>query len=325
MRLALALASLLIVSPAWAQTWHADAPLQALEACITTQLPAADAEEWEQLVHVREYCPAVHEWLQQGVDQKIIDNFNPVAPRHLTLVELHVAMAAARTPSLADTRFSFDSLQSVVAQLEIKEVEELSLWKRLVTWLNSHFKSNDIETGWLDDLIDEIRGWEAAFDIIFRISMVLIVLMALVLIGNEMRLFGWRGMSDRVRRGVGDRQWMEPASAPTDTWDSIASAEPRAQVSGAIRLLFQALVPNQPSHGRAGALTNRELERMALLGSVRWPHEQSDLLRSLVRHADAVLYGALTPSEDEASRLREACRGLAASAPDPHTATTTKP
>lgn len=291
------------------------ATARALDACIAKERQLPGAEPWERLVDMRERCPLVHDWLQREKREQRLLLDNITAPHHDSLIELRRLIGSAKR---VDGTLRRAALDDVLAGLSFSAEPEPGWWKRLVTWLRSHFNSSDADLQWLAELIETLTPPESVMEFFFKGSLLLLILLALLLVGNEVRLFGWRGRAPD-HRGTGVTPGDGPSLMPQ--WDELSTLPPRQQVSAALRLLVQAasetravdaLVTSAAAdRSRPESRTPRELLLLVSRSHKHSHREQSGTINLLVTQVEGVIYGDEELDQPQASALRVRCQQVA--------------
>lgn len=188
-------------------------------------------------------------------------------------------------------------LESVLTGLTLPEASaELSLWEELERWLSKYLddQSGPVLPEWLRSLRlpEETALW------VFYISCALIVLLALAIVGNEIRLARGRRKGPVAKTGAeieAARFAESPDSEPTSLLELPAWLLSRLIARLGLRL----------SGARGDSLTHRELVQ----AGQSLPEEVTEPLGALARTAERIRYGDAVPDDLEVATAVE--RGTA--------------
>ncbi|GMQ96235.1 MAG: hypothetical protein BMS9Abin14_764 [Gammaproteobacteria bacterium] len=206
-----------------------------------------------------------------------------------------------RQPASAE-KFSldFDGLDALLADVLVEESIDDSLWERFRRWLEQYAKGG--ESPGLDRLLQWLQELEAPpwlGDVILKASVVLIVLLALMIIGNEFRL---AGVLHRLRRPREPQALAgTPAAAPKSRALSLEELRglPPRQLAAAVLEIVTLSLADRGWLSASSSFTNGELVRQ--IGQ-----RHSDLagsFTSLVKAIENVIYGDRLPDEEARQRL----------------------
>ena len=205
----------------------------------------------------------------------------------------HYAEAAAG-PLLEETL-----LESVLAELTLPETAaELTFWEELEKWLARYLgeQSDPVLPEWLRSfrLPEETALW------VFYISCALIVLLAMGIVGNEIRLA-------RGRRKGPETQTAAEAETEAAGFAESPDSEPTSLLELPAWLLGRLIVRLGLSlrSTRGDSLTHRELVQ----AGQGLPGEVTDPLGALARTAERIRYGDAVPDNSEVTAAVE--RGTA--------------
>lgn len=302
---------------AGAAHWMDAATARALDACIRSEEPAPDAEPWQRLVDLERRCPRVHAWLSDDARGRQVRVGNVRAPDHGALLELRAMAARYETAPAPPQRLDPAALTPVLAALELAEEEPPGLWDRFKEWLRSALRPLEGDVEWLRGLLDWLTPSQELVDLVFKGTLVLVVVLAIVLVGNEVRLFGWRGLSPRYRGDHRDGGARAGDAAAVSGWDTLDRLPPRARVAAALALLLEPLAARASGRTRPASRTNRELLHGLPAGG-----GPAGELHGLVDRVERIIYGDQVPDPRQAGALVEDCRRLAQSLAGRHPART---
>lgn len=188
------------------------------------------------------------------------------------------------------------TLDDVVRELDLPEPEPLTLFDRLLLWLNEYFADRQDSTlpGWLNDF----RLSDAVAQSIFYAACALIVLLAIAIIINEVRHL--HRPASRIRAPGNDM--VVPDDVPAATLDDVSLFERPAHL---LRIVIGRLSTAGTNH-RALSLTHRDI--LALSHGLA--PDQRDPLDRLTRVAEQIRYSDAPPSRDEVSEVVQRARSL---------------
>jgi hypothetical protein len=259
-------------------------PRQVLDACIDSlDVEIAGLEAMERA------CPGLGAALERlGIAALLPENERAVLTRD-GLVGLRMMHDRFHRPP---ERGEIDvaALQPVLESLrEPPESERAQPWfERFKRWLREAFDRQEEQSNpWLRRWLDEHPLSETVQRILFYGVMVLVIVLAIVIVGNEIRA---------ARVG---RRKMKPASADfglaaAASSDSMAEELPGQRASALLRMLIAALVKTDRLHG-AYSLTHRELIARAEFDDAA----QSESFRRVARLAEQEIFGSKPASGTE--------------------------
>ncbi len=256
-----AVLALLLTACGTAPVAIADDAVAVIDSCIHSLDPSLDVG----YAHVAERCPDLPRTLAASPyapwlppDWSKPDNDLSVGG----LVELRRLLTrsepppAVRAPRVAQ-------LAGVLSELQRNATAKRSWWARFKQWLRDIFtpQPGDAEQGWLERLIGGIDLPQNAVRAIVWGALLLVLLLAGIVIVNELRLAGWwRGRRQNGQHGAarGESGRRTPGLEEVDR--AAAVDQPRLLLQLIIRCLME-----QKRLPPAGALTLNELERVARL------------------------------------------------------------
>ncbi len=256
-------ASFLVAAVLASEAFGQDAALDSIAACVRRLDPQTDigyeriAARCPDLTHRLDgsswaaWLP--REWKEPGNDLSVAG-----------LQELRVAVArelSMRTPTRAP---DLAPLNGILAGLGPLEPDRTGWWGRMTRWLREAFERRDQSSasGWLDRMIARVGPSQGLIEGISYVCLGIVVVLALGLVANELRLAGVFD-SARNRKAGGARQQV-PVRPAAQVWAEIQHAPARDRP----RLLLELIVARLTELNRlpaAGALTIRELTGAARL------------------------------------------------------------
>lgn len=259
------LVALLVLAPpvALARATEPDA-LAAIDACI----PRLDVELDVGYERIAARCPDLTRaledsgwaaWLPRGWKEARNDLSAGSLAELRTLVARELSVeSGARAPRV-------ERLGEILADLGAGGREGSGQWARFRKWLRSLFEQRPQEPdeSWLGRLVERIGLSEAVSELITYTALALVVVLAGLIVVNELRAAGLLGsVRKRTRDGSALR---EPAARVRATWRDVEGA----RLADKPRILLDLVAGRLMDLGRlppAGALTVRELTRAARLG-----------------------------------------------------------
>lgn len=311
-----ALACVLAAPPVAAEVFMPPQAQVALRECLEATKPPPSAEPWEQLVNLENACPRVHAWLATASEAGSVGSIRVSAPEYEALLDLEALARGSRRdrgagPALGLERVALDAILEEVSRTP---EQPKTLWQRFVDWIKVSFEPGDMDSEWLEELIEALTMPEWVADWILRVALAILILAALVVVGNEAWLFGWR----RGRSGAGTAGHALPLhdKATVPGWEEIDALPPRPRVAAAVRRMVVELADRLDLRF-ADSRTNRELLRL-LPGGGLAPGGDARASAALLNDIDAILYGDRPVAEERAGAVARECRRLAGghNAPD---------
>ena len=198
----------------------------------------------------------------------------------------------------AHIELDFDGLEALLDDVLIEKTTQDSLWDRFLRWLEQHVRDEDSpQLGRLFDWLDDLDPPPWLGDVLVKTSTVLIILLALIVVGNELRL---SGLPRRRRR----ERSRESASAAADGtagsralgFDELRGLPARA-LAAAIVEMVTAVFAERGWLSRDRSLTNGELLREVQARASAIVQPFSALLGSV----ESIVYGD-RPADEQARR-----------------------
>lgn len=293
------------VSPVQSQTQAGGQEARAaIGACIAQLDPALDVGYARIAARCPHLTPSLErsgwaQWLPRGWKEAHNDLSAGSLEELRTLVARELEVPATRThaPSVA-------RLNEVLAGLGPAARERSSLWSRFRAWLRTVVERNkpQDDRSWLDKMIQRNGRSQTVVDLLTYAALGLIVVLAGVIIANEMRAAGL----------VRSRALAPAGHAPSDqarrtrvSWHDVERAATREKP----RLLLELVIAKLTELRHippAGALTVRELTRMAEFMDVR----DRERLNNIALTAERARYSAGTLEPEAVGAAIEGGREL---------------
>jgi len=280
-------------------------PLGANASAVEHCLAQVAAGEIDADVDFCVACPAVRTAIHRKSLSSLLDR--PVScPVDLaTLADVAALGSDVVRQPLSKTP-STDALGPVLADLALKPDSAVSWSERFRRWLR-HWLTDDEGRypAWLEDWLKSLSFPDWFGDVFFKAALLLILVLAAIIVFNELRSLRWRGRLPRDGAGRAAREH-DPTKGPRALAD--VRALPLAAQPGALLLVvIDQLVRSGQLPDRRDA-TNHEL---ALRLRDRAPRLAKPF-RALVNETEAVVYGGRVPDASVANRLWHAAESLLA-------------
>ncbi len=258
----------------------------------------ADPREYD----LNEYCPRL---AAQLASSSIAGNIHSVEVGVVTMEGLRDLQffdaGFDHQPTSAETiSLDFNGLDALLAEVLVEERVDDGLWEQFRRWLEKYAKGG--ESPRLDKLVQWLNEIEAPpwfGEVILKTLVVLIVLLALIIIGNEFRLAGALHRLRRPRKPrprTGTRAAVPKSRAMS--LDQLRGLPPRQSAAAVLEIVTTTLA-DRGWLSASSSLTNGE--RVKQVGQRR-----SDLagsFASLVNAIESVIYGDRLPGDEASQRL----------------------
>jgi hypothetical protein len=309
-RLALAGALAFAASGAGASVSPEGLPGDLIRSCLTELRALSKAEGHSNTYNfdLEERCPGLAARL--GAAPAIMDS--PALDVRATSIEgLRDLQAYAsgfhRTP-LAD-RFSpdYDGLDALIGEVLIVEEIDDSVWDRFLRWLERYVR--DGASPGLERFSKWLKGLDAPpwlGDVLLNGSIVLIVLLAIIVVGNEVRLAGL------IRRKWRPRKIQKQAAVPTpEPRPRVTSLEelrglPPRQLAASILEFVTAAFVERGWLSSSTSLTNGELVRQ--VGQRK--SSLAGTFTGLVTGVEKIIYGDRLPDDEARQQMLDTATAL---------------
>jgi hypothetical protein len=279
--------------------------LQAIDACVQRLNPDADTG----YDRIAARCPN----LARRLDESGLSVWLPrewQRPRNDLSVgglrELRGLLERELTPNPRRVNMlSVERVPAVLASLERADPERSGWWARTRTWLRGLFETptTDSEEGWLDRMIGQSGLSQAVIELVSYVALLFVVLLAVAIVANELRVGGLLGGLRRRLAILSD--------LPADSrqvvlsWEDVQRATP-SQRPGLLLELLAARLCEAGGLRSSQGLTARELMRTAQFTG----EEDRGLLALLVETAERARFSNTEVSEEALARAVEGGRLL---------------
>lgn len=286
-----------------------DLPVATIQSCLSEIRRLSDAEDRADSHNfdLGKRCPELARVLTQSLHEEDAGAIEVDAISIEGLRDLaSFAAGFHRQPVAAgDINLDFDGLDALLDEVLVEKEIDDSVWDRFLRWFEQFVK--DDESPRIRRFLDWLAGLDAPpwlGDVIVNTSVVLIVLLALIVIGNELRL---SGVLRRVRRGREVTQRV--AGVETSQRSGRSSLRelrqlPARQMAAAILEAVTAAFAERGWLSFSSSLTNGELVRQ--IGQ-----RQDAVARpfaSLINGIETIIYGDRPPDDETRQRLID-CAG----------------
>lgn len=285
--------------------------LQAIDACVLRLNPEVDIG----YDRVAARCPAlVRRVSESGVSAWLPRDWQR-AGNDLSaggLRELHQLLASELIAVGGDGRSrapGVGHVHEVLASLARSDGDRSGWWARTRAWLRNVFARGEpaADEGWLARMVGGSGLSQAVIEIVSYVALGLVAVLAVFIVGNELRVGGvFGGLLGGLRRRLAVLADVPVTRGPAGlSWDEVE----RAPVLRRAGLLLELLVAQLAEGARlrsARGLTVRELTRTAQLEDVA----DRERLLGLARTAERVRFAGIPVSEGEIAAAVEGGRVL---------------
>jgi len=250
-------------------------------------------------------CPNIRSTIRHPTYTRLLDRTLACPVKLAELADLAAfERDVARRPSAKAP--ATNALKPVLADLALKPEATAGWWDRFRRWFR-HWLTDDEGRypAWLEDWLASLSLPDWFGDVVFKVALLLILVLAGIIVFNELRSLRWRGRLARDGTGRVARE-RGPTKGPRTLAD--VRALPLAAQPGALLLVvIEQLVRSGQLPDRRDA-TNHEL---ALRLHDRAPGLAKPF-RAFVNETEAVVYGGRVPDASVANRLWHAAESLLA-------------
>ena len=258
-------------------------------------------------------CPRLAKWLTASSDTGAFDfvKVDAIDMEGLHDLESFAAGFDHEPASSEKYPLDFGGLDALLADVLIEATIDDSLWEQFLRWLEQYVKddeSMDLKrfVDWLQAL--HVPPWLG--EVILNTSLVLIILLAVLVVGNEFRVAGVLHRIRRPRKLPASAGAPETVSAPRLTSLAELRGLPPKQMAATVLEIVTAAFAERGWLSSSASFTNGELARQ--IGQ-----RKSDLARPfthLVFEIEKIIYGDRLPDEDARQRLVDSAGELIESA-----------
>jgi len=152
-------------------------------------------------------------------------------------------------------------------------------WARTKAWLRDVFERREEEDdSWFSHVVGQNGLSQTVIELVSYVALALVVVLAVVIVANELRMDGVLGRSWRPRRRAAALVESERGGVDVPTWDDVQRAVPAQRP----RMLLELIASRLTEEGRlpqSRGLTVRELTRLARLSDEADRQRLSELAR----------------------------------------------
>lgn len=302
--LALAAALLFAAFEVGASVVRQPLPESAIESCLTEldRLSQAEGHSDAHSFDLNKRCPELAAKLEASLhdaDTGVIE-IDATSIEGLRDLESFADGFHHRPRSAENIALDFDGLDALLADVLVEERESNDgLWERFLRWLDEYVKDGDsVEFRRFVDWLEGLDAPPWLGDVILKVSIVLIVLLALIVIGNEIRLSGVLRRRRRVRPDQAPPGAPEAVHRPrAKSLDQLRDLPPRQLAAAMLEIVTEALA-ERGWLSAGSSRTNGELVSQLKLRRA----DAAGPFTRLINGIDNILYGDRPP--DDATRQR---------------------
>ena len=275
--------------------------VSAVKACIASRSVAEDEEDYQHRFKLSDHCPHVISTLTR-IPAK--DLFDKALRDETTLDQLRDIAAlfdSYHVTSKDNHRLDYKGLQGLLASTLVSSPKpKTPWWHQLVESIREWLKRKLTENGnndvrWLIELLQWLTPSKTIVNLMFKSTIILILVLAIIVVANELRTFDpryWRVRRKTTRLDIEDTS--AQARQANVSWEEVLRLPPGSQPTALFRfvigiLIERGLLPNNHS------LTNRELLRRLHAEDPT----KAESFQCLMVHAESMLYGdqAIAPAQ----------------------------
>ena len=262
----------------------------ALRACLAT-LEASGRETLDTATDCTEVARHVRLATEQGLVEGIQGNSRDVdSLRDLVAISESFERSSAAGAAMS---LDFAGLDALLDEVLIEEDSENGWWDRFLQWLKGKLpEDSGADFGWLVEWLEDIDVPAWVGDVVYHVSVVTIVVLALFLVASEVRA---SGILKRRRRShvaaLPAEGGVDSESGPR-SFEELAGLAPRQRAAAALALVVRHLAERGWVSARP-SLTTGELERELV------SHRRALAARfhRLVNAVEIIVYGDRDPDD----------------------------
>lgn len=279
---------------------------ESLRQCIDSRFAPDTSTPLDEAFDTEGECPGLREALAGLPGYRQLDP--PLGDKTSLHQLLDVRDLLKPAPSADGAARAYDQsdLKQLARALKLDVADtQLDWWERFKIWIKEKLNNDgDGDWSWLSEWLEgmEVPAW--VYDAGYYTSVSLIVLLALLVLWNELREWRGRRRGTRAQR-EGPRAEIESQYETPAKWSDIAALPAQAQIPALLRWLIARMTREGWLPPRQG-LTNRELRR-----HLRREHAHAaGEFDTVVAGAEYLTYGDRALPEQQAETAREAARRL---------------
>lgn len=281
-----------------------DLTATAIQSCLGELHRLSDAEgrSDSHKFNLDKRCPEIAKAIKQSLHEEDVGAADTDATSIEGLRDLasYIAGFDRQPVSAVDIGLDFEGLDALLDDVLIEKETENSVWDRFLRWLEQFFEGDDSSD--FRRFLDWLGGLDAPpwlGDVVWYTSVVLIVLLAIIIVGNELRL---SGILRQVRRRREVTEHVTGAeTSPRQraaSLDELRQLPPRELAAAILEIVTDAFA-ERGWLSSSSSLTNGELIKQ--IGQ-----RQSAVVRSfasLVNGIEKIIYGDRPPDDETRQRL----------------------
>jgi len=282
--------------------------LRAVQGCVVL----LDDRETDASSAVNVFCPQLEEQLRNSFlgSVSVDDRFTILT--YGELQDIQNVMVAKLNPTPSRVSISFADLDQILSDTLVVDASaknKLGWWNKFLAWLEEKLrKKNDVDLKWLEDILKALSFSEETRKFIMYGSFATIILLALIIVTNELKAGGLYRRRTRTKRSadVLTSAALGNTSSELLTPDSIRKlpqqVQPQALLSSCINHFIRSgKLPDDRSR------TNREF--LKLFGNSNNQNAVQSF-RELVERAERSVYGGEQLSSEVLSECFDESRRL---------------
>jgi len=269
------------------------------------------AEDLDNPGAVNSFCPQLRDKLHNSFLGAVTFDGRFADLTYRELLDIQKLLAARLEPVPTRISFSYTNLDQILSDTLVvgANAKKLSWWDKFLAWLEEKLRTQDsTDLKWLEDILKALTFSEETRKFILYGSFAIIILLALAIVGNELKAGGIFRCRTRAKRSV-------DASVSTSTSnmskalltpESVQKLPQQMQPQALLNLCINHLIRSEKLPDDRSR-TNREFLR--LFGNTN-NQNLAQSFRDLVERAERSLYGGEQLSSEALSECFERSRRL---------------
>jgi hypothetical protein len=286
--------------------------VSALNACIASRSVAEDEEDYQNRFKLSDHCPNVISALTKIPAKDLFDKALHDETSLDQLRDIAALFDSYHATSKDNQRLDYKGLQGLLASTLVSSPKpKTAWWHQLIEWVREWLKRKLTENGnndvrWLIALLQWLTPSKTIVNLMFKNSIILILVLAIIVIANELRALDLRYWRLRRKTTSLDIEATNAQARQANvSWDEVLRLPPGSQPTALLRfvigiLIERGLLPNNHS------LTNRELlKRLHAEDPTK-----AESFQCLMVHAESTLYGDQSVAQIEVQGLFRTAHAL---------------